>query len=70
MQVFMGLGDPFDVPFVLEDYGLILEHEKCEAVMRVNEAEEHGMAEDLESILVLLVRRAFFRYFRGHKRKN
>ena len=70
MQVFIGLGEPFEVPFILKENGLISEREEFEAVTYLNEAEEQGTEEDLEPILLPLVRRAFFRYFQGSTRKN
>ncbi len=70
MEVFMGLWGPFEVPFILKENGLISEREECEAVTHLNEAEEQGTEEDLEPILLPLMRRAFFRYFQGNTRKN
>ena len=70
MEVFMGLWAPSEVPFILKQNDLVSEDEAFEVYRRVIEGEEHGMAEDLELILLPLVRHAFFRYFQGNTRKN
>jgi hypothetical protein len=70
MQVFMGLWEPWEIPFILKENGLISEREECEAVTHLNEAGEQGTEEDLEPILLPLVRRAFFIYFQGNTRNN
>lgn len=40
LQVFMGLWNPFEVPFILRQYGLMSDNEEFEAEQRLNEAHE------------------------------
>lgn len=68
MQVFMGLWEPSEIPYILNKNGLISEDEEFEAEKRVIEAEEQGKEEEVQTVLLPLVRRAFFQYFRGNLR--
>ena len=63
MEVFMGVWAEHEIPFILEDYGLISEGEMLVAEKRLEK-------EDPEAVLLPLVRRAFFQHFRAGARLN
>jgi hypothetical protein len=63
MQVFMGVWEPYEVPFILEDYGLLSDDEALEAEGRLE-------GEDPEAVLLPFVRHAFFQHFQAGARLN
>ena len=65
MQVFMAVWEPYEVPMVLADYGLLAEDEILEVEERLYED-----GEDPETVLLPLVRRAFFQHFQAGARLN
>jgi hypothetical protein len=67
MQVFMGMWEPYEMPMILEDHGLLSDDEILEVEMRLEGPLEE---EDFEAVLLPLVRRAFFQHFRAGARLN
>ena len=63
MMVFMGIWQPYEVPEILEMNGLVSKDDMEEIVTRLED-------EDHEKVLLPLVRRAFFQYFRAGDRAN
>lgn len=63
LMVFMGVWEPYEVPFILEDYGLMSDDEALDAVSRLEQ-------EDPEAVLLPFVRRAFFQHFQPGGRLN
>ena len=63
MMAFMGVWEPYEVPFILEDYGLMSDDEAVDAVSRLEQ-------EDPEAVLLPFVRRAFFQHFQTGTRLN
>jgi len=59
-QVFMGHWDEYDIPNILEEYGLIDESEADDIWARMTDA-------NAESILVGYVKRAYFDYWKATK---
>jgi hypothetical protein len=64
MQVFMGVWCEYEIPMILEEYGLLSEEE----VDEIYERFEGG--ESSEAVLLPLVRRAFFQHFQAGARVN
>jgi hypothetical protein len=64
MYAFMGVWEPCEIPGILEDRGLISQDE----ILEVDERCEDG--EDPETVLLPLVRRAFYQHFSAGARVN
>jgi hypothetical protein len=64
MQVFMGVWCEYEIPMILEEYGLLSEEE----IDEIYERFECG--ESPEAVLLPLVRRAFFQHFQAGARVN
>jgi hypothetical protein len=59
MEAFMGVWEPFEVPYILHENGLISVDEKVEAENRIDRNE------DVDTVLLPLVRRAYVQYFQA-----
>jgi hypothetical protein len=63
MKVFMGMWEPYEVPMIFADHGLLSEDE-------ILDVEECLYEESPETALLPLVRRAFFQHFQAGARLN
>jgi hypothetical protein len=61
LSVFLGLWDEWEIPMILEDYGLIDDFE-CEAIWRLL-----GAGRDPETVLKKYVRAAYFAHYKRAK---